>query len=92
MVKPDSLTELHHPGDWRSFEIEGSSTWKKRDTDSIDLESEFRVVEGTGRKEFEGITGRGSLWVDMDAAGVYSKGTGFCFFEDMNHVGATLMK
>ena len=95
MAQPDHLTELDHPeGRWRltSFEIEGSGTWKKRDKDSVDFESEFRVVEGTGRKEFEGITGSGRLWVDMNAAGVCSKGTGFCFFEDMNHVGATLMK
>ncbi len=95
MAQPDDLTELDHPEGRRrltSFEIEGSGTWKKRDKDSVDFESEFRVVEGTGRKEFEGITGRGNLWVDMGAARMCSKGTGFCFFEDMNHIGAMLMK
>ncbi|KAL9625996.1 MAG: hypothetical protein Q9204_007668 [Flavoplaca sp. TL-2023a] len=73
-AKPDDLTELDHPEGRRrlaSFEIQGSGTWKKRDKNSVDFESEFQVVEGTGRKEFEGITGSGRLWVDMDVLRLY---------------------
>ena len=95
MSMPDEPTELYHDeGRQRlmNFVIKGSGTSTAGAGGSVSFDSEFQIVEGTGKKEFEGITGGGRFHVVMDAPGLCEEGHGSCFFEDMNSIGTSLVR
>lgn len=90
-VKPDDLAELDHLERLTNFHIEGNGTSYDTGEGSVTFVCEFHIVEGTGTKEFEGITGSGRLGFVLVGPGSGSRGAGFCFFDNMNSVGASLM-
>ncbi|KAI4265581.1 MAG: hypothetical protein L6R38_009312 [Xanthoria sp. 2 TBL-2021] len=93
-VKPDDLAELDHPDRFErltNFHIEGNGTSYDTGEGTVTFVSEFHIVEGTGTKKFEGITGSGRLGFVLSGPGSGARGAGFCFFDNMNSVGASLM-
>ncbi|KAL8651036.1 MAG: hypothetical protein Q9226_004886 [Calogaya cf. arnoldii] len=94
IANPDTLHDLDHPNQLnilKSFRIHGTWTSSDNGEGVFTYNAVFHVVEGSGTKGYEGITGAGRLDVTGSDSDPDSPARGTCFFDRMNEVGASLM-